>query len=180
MPLAPFRPWCAWEEAIPTLQYLKSGGQEPPLLGIHLRPPRPRPLHLLRKECPPALLSADTRHGEHRLLHPLSHQYAIFHLREPGPQDLESGLGMHNLILRPCWFFSVLPALSRKPSSRGLWWPCRPLRAIRIIEPDHFILSFTSISRPCDNNWSFRIHLVYFRGTIWSTSWPLGNFSIPE
>ena len=65
---------------------------------------------------------------------------------------------------------SVLPALLRKPSSRGLWSLRRPLRAIQIIELDHFILSFISTLRLYDNNRSFGIHLVYSKGTIWSTS----------
>ena len=99
--LTPFRPWRALEEAILTFQYLASKGQEPPLLRIHLRPLRPQLFRLLREGCPLALLSADTRHGDHRLLHPLSHQYAVFHLRKPGRQALESHLSMHSLILRP-------------------------------------------------------------------------------
>ena len=160
-PLAPFQPRRALEEAIPTPQYLACRGQEPPILRIHLRPPRPKwPFHLLREECPLAFLNADTRHGDHRLLHPLSHQYAAFHLREPGPQALESHLGMLNLILRPLPILSILPALPYKPSSRGLWSPCRPLRAIQIVEFDYFILSFTSILRTCDSSRSFRIHSV--------------------
>ena len=165
-PLTPFRLWRALEEAIPTLQYLASRGQEHPLLRIYLRPLRPRLFRLLREGCPLALLGANTRHGDHRLLHPLSHQYAAFHLREPGPQALESHPGMHSLILRPLPILSVLLALPLKPSSRGLWSPYRPLRAIQIVEPDRFILRITSILRPYDNSRSFRIHLDCSRGTI--------------
>ena len=47
-PLTPFRPWCASEEAIPTLQYLARPSQEPPLLSIHLRSLKPRSFHLLK------------------------------------------------------------------------------------------------------------------------------------
>ena len=73
-PLTPFLTWHALEEAIPSLHYLASRGQEPHLLRIqHLRPPRPRPFHLLRVECPLILLSVDIRRGDHRLLHPLNH-----------------------------------------------------------------------------------------------------------
>ena len=45
----------------------------------------PRSSRLLRVGCLLALLSADTRDGDHWLLHPLSHQYTTFHLREPRP-----------------------------------------------------------------------------------------------
>ncbi|RVW66771.1 hypothetical protein CK203_065978 [Vitis vinifera] len=58
---------------------------------------------------------------------------------------------------------SVLTALPRKPSSRGLWSPRRPLRAIQIVEPSHFIQSYISILRPCDSSRSFGIHLDYSR-----------------
>ncbi|RVW72450.1 hypothetical protein CK203_060464 [Vitis vinifera] len=73
IPLTPFWPWRTSEEAIPTLQYFVRPGQAPPLLRIHLRPLRPRPVHLPRAGCPLALLSTDTRHGHHQLLQPLSH-----------------------------------------------------------------------------------------------------------
>ena len=109
-------------------------GQEPPFLRIYLRPLKPWPFRLLRVRCPLALLTIDTRHGDHQLLHPLIHQYIAFHLRELGPQTLERCLGMHSLSLRPQWILSVLPALLWKPSSRGLWSPHRPLRAIQIVE----------------------------------------------
>nr|CAN73433.1 hypothetical protein VITISV_040846 [Vitis vinifera] len=106
------------------------------------------------------------RHGDHQLLHPLSHQYVAFHLTESGPQALESHLGMHSLTLRPLPILSVLTALPRKPSSRGLWSPRRPLRAIQIVEPSHFIQSYISILRPCDSSRSFGIHLDYSRGYL--------------
>ena len=75
-PLTSFLPWRALEEAIPTLQYLASPGQEPSLLKIHLRPLMPLPFHLLRVECPLSLLSADTRHEDHQFLYPLRAQIA--------------------------------------------------------------------------------------------------------
>ncbi|KAL6315061.1 hypothetical protein AAG906_030909 [Vitis piasezkii] len=102
----------------------------------------------------------------HRLLHPLSHQYAAFHLREPGPQALERLLGMRSLIIRPFPILNILPTLLWKPSSRGLWSPRRPLRAIQIVEPNHFTPSFISTLRPCDSSRSFGIHLDCSRGTI--------------
>ena len=176
-PLAPFRPWCASEEAMPTLQYLARPGQEPPLLRIHLKLRLFRPL---RVGCPLALLSTDTRHGDHRLLHPLSHQYAAFHPREPGPQALERRLGIHSLSLRPQPILSVLPTLPRKPSSRGLWLPSRPLRAIQIVEPGHFIPSFNSTLRPCNSSRSFEIHLDCSKCIISSALWLLGSFSTLE
>ncbi|RVW22895.1 hypothetical protein CK203_107868 [Vitis vinifera] len=61
---------------------------------------------------------------------------------------------------------SFLPASHRKPSSRGLWSPCHPLRAIQIVEPDHSIPSFILTSRPYDIGWSYGIHLDYSRGII--------------
>ena len=106
--LAPFRPWWSSEEAIPTLQYFARPGQESPLLRIHLKL---RPFCPLRVGFPLALLRTNTRHGDYRLLHPLSHQYAAFHPREPGPQALERCLGIQNLILKPQPIFSVLPTL---------------------------------------------------------------------
>ena len=72
-PLAPFWPWYALEEAIPTLQYFTRPDQEPPLLRIHLRPLKTQPFSLLREGCHLTLLRADTRHGDHRLLNLLSH-----------------------------------------------------------------------------------------------------------
>ena len=163
-PLAPFWPWRASEEAIPTLQYLARPGQQSPLLKIHLRL---RPLHFLKARCLLAFLNTDTRHGDHRLLHPLSHQYAAFHLREPEPQALERRLCMRNQrILRPQRFISILLALLQKPPSRGLWLPSCPLRAIQIIELGHFIPSFILTLRPYDSSRSFGIHLDYSRGTI--------------
>ncbi|RVW61771.1 hypothetical protein CK203_064850, partial [Vitis vinifera] len=48
-----------------------------------------------------------------------------------------------------------------KPSSRGLWSSCLPLREIQIVEPCHFIPSFISTLRPCDNNRA--------SGFIWTT-----------
>ncbi|KAL6326291.1 hypothetical protein AAG906_004788 [Vitis piasezkii] len=83
-PLTLFQPWRASEEAIQTRQYLARPGQVPLLLKIHLRPLRHRPFRLLRVGYPLTLLSADTRHGDHQLLRPLSHQYTVFHQREPG------------------------------------------------------------------------------------------------
>ncbi|RVW36252.1 hypothetical protein CK203_107279 [Vitis vinifera] len=127
---------------------------------------QPRPFRLLRVGCPLTLLSVDTRHRDHRLLHPLSHQYAAFHLREPGPQALERRLGMRSLIIRPLPILSILPTLLRKPSSRGLWSLRLPLRAIQIVEPSHFTLSFILTLRPCDSSRSFGIHLDYSKGTI--------------
>ena len=144
-------------------------GQEPSLLKIqHFRPPRPRPFHLLRVECPLTLLSTDTRRRDHQLLHPLSHPYVTLQLRGPGLQALESHLGIHSLILGPLQILNVLPASHWKPSSRGLWSPRRPLRAIQIIEPDHSIPSFILTSRLCDSSQSFGIHLDYSRGIILS------------
>ena len=107
--------------------------------------------------------------------HPLSHQYTTFHLREPGPQALERRLGMHSLTLRPQRILNVLLALHRKPSSRGLWSPCHPLKAIQIVEPDHFISSFISTLKPCNSSWSFGIHSNCSRGTILSALWFLGS-----
>ena len=81
---------------------------------------------------------------------------------------------------RPLQILRYLLACHRKPSSKGPWSPCRPLRAIKIIEPNRFSQSFTLISRSCTSSQSFGIHLVYSRGTIWSTSWPPRSFSIPN
>ncbi|KAL6347360.1 hypothetical protein AAG906_017099 [Vitis piasezkii] len=130
------------------------------------RKARHRPFCLLMVGYPLALLSADTRHGDHQLLHPLSHQYTAFHQREPGPQALERCLGSHSLILRPQRTLSILPALLWKPSSRGLWLPHRPLRALQIVEPGHFILSCISTLRLCGNSRTLGIHSDYSRGTI--------------
>ena len=165
-PLTLVRLWCTSEEAILILQYFARPDQEPPLLKIHLRPLKPRPLRLLRAGYPLALFSTDTRHRDHQLLHPLSHQYAAFHQRESGPQALERRLNIHSLILRPHRILSILPALLWKPSSRGFWSLRRPLRAIQIVEPSHFIPSFISTLRLCDSSRSFGIHLDYSRGTI--------------
>ncbi|RVW58968.1 Retrovirus-related Pol polyprotein from transposon 17.6 [Vitis vinifera] len=129
-----FQPWRASEGAIQTRPHLTRLGQEPPPLRIHLRPLRPQPFHLRRVGCPLALLSANTRHGDHQLLHPQSHQYTAFRQREPRPQALERHLGMRSLILKAQWILNILPALLQKPSSRGLWLPHRPLRAIQIVE----------------------------------------------
>ena len=147
-----FQPWRASEGTIQTRLHLARLGQEPPPLRIHLRPLRPQPFHLQRVGCPLALLSANTRHGDHQLLHPQSHQYTAFHQREPRPQALERHLGMRSLILKAQWILNILPALLQKPSSRGLWLPHRPLRAIQTIELGHFILNSTSTMRLCDNN----------------------------
>ena len=133
-------------------------GQAPPLLRIHLRSLRHRTFCLLRVGYPLALLSADTRHGDHQLLCSLSHQYTAFHQREPGPQALERHLGIHSLNLRPQWILRILPALLRKPSSRGLWFSHRLLRAIQIVEPSHFILSFILTLKLCDSSRTFGIH----------------------
>ncbi|RVW27361.1 Gag-Pol polyprotein [Vitis vinifera] len=114
-PLTPFRTWRTLEEAIPTLHCLAHHGQEPPLRGIrHLKPPRPRPFHLLRVECPLTLLSANTRHKDHRFLHPLRAQHAALQLRGSEPQDLRPGesLSMHSLILKPQPILSVLSGIS--------------------------------------------------------------------
>ena len=155
-----FLTWCGSEEAIPTLHCLA-------LLNLKLL--RPRPFHLLRVECPLTFLSADRRHGDHRLLHPLRAQYVALQLRGLRLQALESRLDIHSLILGPLPILNVLPAYHRNPSSKGLWYLCHPLRAIQIIEPDHFISSYISTLRSCDNSWSFGIHLDYSRGTILST-----------
>ncbi|RVW90633.1 hypothetical protein CK203_038849 [Vitis vinifera] len=89
------------------------GGHTDPSLSREPRPrasspqdstfqaPEARPFHLLRVECPLTLLSADTRRGDHRLLHPLSHPYVALQLRGSGLQALESHRDMHNLILGP-------------------------------------------------------------------------------
>nr|CAN79259.1 hypothetical protein VITISV_007591 [Vitis vinifera] len=128
--------WRALEKAILTLHCLASHDQKPPLLKIrHFRSPRSRAFHLLKVGCPLILLNVDTRLRDHRLLHPPSHQYIAFHLREPGPQALESRLGIHSLILGPQQILSVL-ASPRKPSSRGLWSSRCPLRAIQIAQQD--------------------------------------------
>ncbi|KAL6315875.1 hypothetical protein AAG906_012211 [Vitis piasezkii] len=101
-PLTPFLTWHGLEEAIPTLHRLAIRGQEPPLRGIRqLKPPRPRPFHLLRVECPLILLSADTR--------------------RPGLRALESRLDLHSLILGPLPILNVLSTCHRKPSSNDLW-----------------------------------------------------------
>ena len=55
------------------LSVSREAGQASLLLKIHLRPLRHRPFHLLRVRYPLALLSTDTRHGDHQLLRPLSH-----------------------------------------------------------------------------------------------------------
>ncbi|RVW66911.1 hypothetical protein CK203_064085 [Vitis vinifera] len=115
-PLTPFLTWRGLEKAILTLHCLTIRGQEPHLRRIrHLRPPRPRPFHLLRVECPLILLSADTRCGDHRL----------------HPRQLLRALRAH-----------VLLACHRKPSSNDLWSPRRPLREIQIVEPNHSIPSY--------------------------------------
>ena len=165
LPLTSFQPWHASEEAIQTRRYLARLGQAPLLLRIHLRH---RPFWLLRVGYPLALLSADTRHGDHQLLHPLSHQYTAFHQREPGPQALERRLGSHSLILKPQRNLSILLALLWKPSSRGLWLPHRTLRALQIVEPGHFILSYISTLRLCGSSRTLGIHLDCSRGTILS------------
>ena len=149
-PHTPFVTWRGLEEAIQTLHCLASPGQEPPLREIlHLRPPRPQPFQVLRVECPLIPFSAAIRCGDHLLLHPLNHQYVALQLRGPELQALESCLGIHSLILGPLPILSVLPASHRKPSSNGLWSPRHPLRAIQIVEPDHFIMSYILTSRSC-------------------------------
>ena len=174
-PFTPFLTWRKLEEAIPTLHSLASRGQEPALLKIrHLRPLRPQPFHLLREECPLILLNIDTRRGDHRLhlgllLRALRPQYVALQLRGPGLQALESRLDLHSLIIGPLSILSVLLTCHRKPSSNDLWSPCRPLRAIQIVEPNHFIPSYILTSRSCDSSRSFGIHLDYSRGTISST-----------
>ena len=155
-----FPTWHGSEEAIPTLHCLALR---------HLKPLRPRPFHLLRVECPLTFLSADRRHGDHRILHPLRAQYVALQLRGTRLQALESRLDIHSLILGPLPILNVLPAYHRNPSSKGLWSLCRPLRAIQIVKPDHFISSYILTLRSCDNSWSFGIHLDYSRGTILST-----------
>ena len=153
-------------QAIQTRRHIARLGQAPPLLKIHLRPLRPRLFHLLKVGYPLILLSADIRHGDHRLLRHLSHQYTTFHQRESIPQALEICRDSHSLNLRPQRVLSILPALFRKPSSRGLWLPHRPLGAIQIVEPGHFILSSISTLRLCDNSQSFGTHLDCSKGTI--------------
>ena len=74
----------------------------------------------------------------------------------------------------------ILPALLQKPSSRGLWFSHRPLRAIQIVEPSHFILSFISTLKLCDSSRTFRIHLDCSRGTISSALWLTTSFSTLE
>ena len=176
----PYQLWRASEGAIQTRPHLRRLDQTPPLLRIHLGPLRPRPFHLLRVGFLLALLSADTRHGDRQLLCPQSHQYTAFSQREPRPQALERHVGMHNLILRAQWILSILPALLRKPSSRGLWLLYRPLRAIQIVELGYFILSFTLTLRLCDSSLTLGIHLDCSRGTISSTWWLPGSFSTLE
>ena len=179
-PLTPFRKWRALEEAIPTLHCLASRGQEPPLLRIrHFRPQRPHPFHLLRVECPLTLLNANTRREEHRLLHPLIHLYVTLQLRGSGLQALQSHLSICSLILKPQPILNILLASHRKPSSRGLWSPYLPLRAIQIVEPDHSIPSFILTLRPCHSSQSFKIHLDCPRGTISSTLWLPGSSFTP-
>ena len=144
--------------------------QEPHLLGIrHFRPPRPRQFYLLKVECPLTPFSAYTRRRDHRLLHPLSHQYVALQLRGLGLQALESRLGIHSLILGPLSILNVLSVSHRKPLLRGLWSPGCPLRTIQIVEPDHSIPTYILTLRPCDSSRSFGIHLDYSRGTISST-----------
>ncbi|RVW70553.1 putative mitochondrial protein [Vitis vinifera] len=104
-PLAPFQPWRASEEAIQTLQHLARPGQEPP------------------------------PQDSSQALRP---DYSIFEYTHSTKesQDLrpERRLGIHSLTSGPT--DSQHPsALLRKPSSRGLWLPRRPLRAIQIVEP---------------------------------------------
>ncbi|RVW12785.1 hypothetical protein CK203_108809 [Vitis vinifera] len=55
--------------------------------------------------------------------------------------------------------------IARKPSSRGLWLPSRPLRAIQIVKLGHFNPSFIFTLRPYDSSQSFGIYLDYSRGT---------------
>ncbi|KAL6312067.1 hypothetical protein AAG906_027274 [Vitis piasezkii] len=77
------------EEAISTLHCLTIRGQEPSLRMIqHLRPPRPRPFHLLRVES----------------------QNVAPQLRGPGLQALDSRLDLYSLILGPLPILSVLLA----------------------------------------------------------------------
>ena len=78
----------------------------------------------------------------------------------PGPQALERHLSMRNLILRAKHILIILLAWLQKPSSRGLWLPHYPLRAIQIVELGHFIISSTSTLRLCDNNQTFGIHWI--------------------
>ncbi|RVW18565.1 hypothetical protein CK203_101321 [Vitis vinifera] len=111
-------------------------------------------------------LSAYTRRRDHRLLHPLSHQYVVLQLRGLGLQALESRLGIHSLILRPLPILNVLSVSHRKPLSRGLWSPRYPLRTIQIVEPDHSIPSYILTLRPCDSSRSLGIHLDYSRGIL--------------
>ncbi|RVW72726.1 hypothetical protein CK203_056760 [Vitis vinifera] len=136
-PLAPFQPWHASEETISTLQYLVRLGQAPPLLRIHLRTLRPRLFHLLRAACPLAPLSADTRHGttDFSTPEPLVCRIPPKRARTSGPVETSRHA---QLILKPQGILSVLPTLLQKPSSRGLWSPRHPLRAIQIVEACHF------------------------------------------
>ncbi|KAL6336561.1 hypothetical protein AAG906_025115 [Vitis piasezkii] len=63
------------------------------------------------------------------------------------PSNLPHRLDIHSLILGPLPILNVLPAYHRNPSSKGLWSLCRPLRAIQIVELDHFISSYISTLR---------------------------------
>ena len=160
-----FLTWRGSEEAIPTLHCLAIR---------HLKPPRPRPFHLLTVECPLNFLNANTRRGDHRLhsgrlLHTLRAQHVALQLSGPGPQALESHLDIHNLILGPLSILSILPTCHWKSSSNGLWSPRRLLREMQIVEPDHSIPSYILTSRSCDSRRSFGIHLDCYRGTISST-----------
>ena len=102
--LIPFMIWCIQKKAILTLHWL----------GIrHLRPSRLWVFHHLRVEYLLVPLSADMRHGDHRLhpgwlLRALRAQYAGLRLREPGLHTLESHPGLHSLILGPLQSLSYL------------------------------------------------------------------------
>ena len=109
----PYQLWRTSEGAIQTCQHLTRLGQAPPLLGIHLRPLRPRPYHLLRVRCPLALLSAYTWHEDRQLFHLQSHQYTTIHQIKPIPQALER----HLVRLQP---MSHPRPLTRQPQSHHL------------------------------------------------------------
>ncbi|KAL6312937.1 hypothetical protein AAG906_041236 [Vitis piasezkii] len=117
------------EEAIPTLHCLVSRGQDSPSVGFDILGPRGLDCSIFEggvTSSPPRCRYATRRPPTSPPLEKL--------------QALESPLDIHSLILGPLPILSVLPASHRKPLSRGLWSPRRPLRAIQIQPelPDSF------------------------------------------